>query len=313
VTYGLIMYELERIDSGFRSFAGVQSALAMYPIFKYGSEEQKKTLLPDMALGNKIGCFGLTEHEGGSDPNQMKTRVKKVGESYILNGSKMWITNGSIADIAIIWAKDEENVVRGFIVPTDTPGFISNKIQKKMSMRNSVTSELVFQDVEIPVDSMLPEAKGLSAPLGCLTQARFGIAWGSMGVLESVYDDALNFSQNRKTFNQSISSRQLVQEKLVDMVTDHTKGILIAWRLGKLKDSGTMKYTQVSLAKRENARAALNGARSAREILGGSGITLDYGVIRHMLNMETVDTYEGTRDVHTLVIGRDITGQNALV
>ena len=313
MTYGLIMYELERVDSGFRSFAGVQSALAMYPIYKYGSEDQKKSYLPNMAAGLTIGCFGLTEHEGGSDPDQMKTTARKVGESYLINGSKMWITNGSIADIAIVWAKDEDQIVRGFIVPTDTPGFTANKIQRKMSMRNSITSELIFDDVEIPVTNILPLAKGLSAPLGCLTQARFGIAWGSMGVLESVYSDALSFSNIRSTFDKPIASRQLVQDKLVDMVVDHTKGLLLATRLAQLKDAGKMQYQHVSVAKRENARSALNGARSAREILGGSGITLDYSVIRHMLNMETVDTYEGTHDIHTLVIGRDITGQNALV
>ena len=313
MTYGLIMYELERVDSGFRSFAGVQSALAMYPIYKYGSEDQKQSYLPNMAAGLTIGCFGLTEHEGGSDPDQMKTTARKVGESYLINGSKMWITNGSIADIAIVWAKDDDQIVRGFIVPTDTPGFTANKIQRKMSMRNSITSELIFDDVEIPATNILPEAKGLSAPLGCLTQARFGIAWGSMGVLESVYYDALNFSNIRSTFDKPISSRQLVQDKLVDMVVDHTKGLLLATRLAQLKDAGEMQYQHVSVAKRENARSALNAARSAREILGGSGITLDYSVIRHMLNMETVDTYEGTHDIHTLVIGRDITGQNALV
>ncbi|MBA14696.1 MAG: acyl-CoA dehydrogenase [Chloroflexi bacterium] len=313
MSYGLIMYELERVDSGFRSFAGVQSALAMYPIYKYGSEDQKKKYLPDMATGLTVGCFGLTEHEGGSDPDQMKTTATKVGESYVINGSKMWITNGSIADIAIIWAKDDDQIVRGFIVPTDNPGFKANKIQRKMSMRNSVTSELVFNDLEIPISCMLPDAKGLSAPLGCLTQARFGIAWGSMGVLESVYSDALNFSNIRSTFDKPISSRQLVQDKLVDMVVDHTKGLLLSTRLAQLKDAGKMQYQHVSVAKRENARSALNAARSAREILGGSGITLDYSVIRHMLNMETVDTYEGTHDIHTLVIGRDITGQNALV
>tara|TARA_B100000519_G_scaffold53210_1_gene43996 strand:+ start:157 stop:1314 length:1158 start_codon:yes stop_codon:yes gene_type:complete len=313
MTYGLIMYELERVDSGFRSFAGVQSALAMYPIYKYGCEDQKKSYLPNMAAGLTIGCFGLTEHEGGSDPDQMKTTARKVGESYLINGSKMWITNGSIADIAIVWAKDEDQIVRGFIVPTDTPGFTANKIQRKMSMRNSITSELIFDDVEIPVTNILPQAKGLSAPLACLTQARFGIAWGSMGVLESVYSDALSFSNIRSTFDKPIASRQLVQDKLVDMVVDHTKGLLLATRLAQLKDAGKMQYQHVSVAKRENARSALNGARSAREILGGSGITLDYSVIRHMLNMETVDTYEGTHDIHTLVIGRDITGQNALV
>lgn len=313
VAYGLIMYELERIDSGFRSFASVQGALVMYPIYRYGSEEQKRNYLPQLAAGKMVGCFGLTEHDGGSDPGAMKTRARRDGESYILNGVKMWITNGNIADIAIIWAKDDDDVVRGFVVPTDTPGFQANAIKHKMSMRASVTSELVMEDVRISASQMLPETRGLSAPLSCLTQARYGIAWGALGSLEAVYEDALSFSQSRSTFAKPIASRQLVQTKLVDMVTDHTNGLLLAWRLGVLKDAGTMHHTHVSMAKRRNVRAALNAARSAREILGGSGITLEHPTIRHMLNLETVDTYEGTYDVHTLILGRDITGHNALV
>ena len=313
VPYGLIMYELERVDSGLRSFASVQGALVMYPISRYGSEEQKRTFLPAMAAGQTVGCFGLTEHDGGSDPGAMKTRARKSGETYVLNGTKMWITNGNIADVALIWAKDDDDAVRGFLVPTESAGFRANKIERKMSMRASVTSELVLNDVEVPATAMLPNCKGLSAPLSCLTQARYGIAWGSLGALEGVYEDALRFSQSRSTFGKPIASRQLVQDKLVDMVTDHTKGLLLAWRLGKMKDEGTMGYNHVSVAKRENVRAALKAARTAREILGGSGITLDYSIIRHMLNLETVDTYEGTRDIHTLIIGRDITGENALM
>ena len=313
VAYGLIMYELERVDSGLRSFASVQGALVMYPIYRYGSEEQKKKYLPDMAAGKTVGCFGLTEHDGGSDPGAMKTNAVRDGESYILNGRKMWITNGNIADVALVWAKNEEGRIKGFLVPTDSPGFKANKVDHKMSMRASVTSELVLDDVRVPATALLPEADGLSAPLSCLTQARYGIAWGALGALESVYDDALRFSKSRSTFDKPIAGRQLVQDKLVDMVTDHTRGLLLAWRLGVMKDDGTMAYNHVSVAKRENVRSALKAARSAREILGGSGITLDYGVIRHMLNLETVDTYEGTRDVHTLIIGRDITGENALV
>ena len=313
VAYGLIMYELERIDSGFRSFASVQGALVMYPIYRYGSEEQKHDYLPQLAAGKMVGCFGLTEHDGGSDPGAMKTRARRDGESYILNGVKMWITNGNIADIAIIWAKDDDDVVRGFVVPTDTPGFQANAIKHKMSMRASVTSELVMDEVRIPASQMLPEARGLGAPLSCLTQARYGIAWGALGSLEAVYEDALSFSQSRSTFAKPIASRQLVQTKLVDMVTDHTNGLLLAWRLGVMKDAGTMHHTHVSMAKRRNVRAALNAARNAREILGGSGITLEHPTIRHMLNLETVDTYEGTYDVHTLILGRDITGHNALV
>ena len=313
VAYGLIMYELERVDSGLRSFASVQGALVMYPIYRYGSDEQKKKYLPDMAAGKTVGCFGLTEHDGGSDPGAMKTNAVRDGESYILNGRKMWITNGNIADVALVWAKNEEGRIKGFLVPTDTSGFKANEVDHKMSMRASVTSELVLDDVRVPATALLPEADGLSAPLSCLTQARYGIAWGALGALESVYDDALRFSKSRSTFDKPIAGRQLVQDKLVDMVTDHTRGLLLAWRLGVMKDDGTMAYNHVSVAKRENVRSALKAARSAREILGGSGITLDYGVIRHMLNLETVDTYEGTRDVHTLIIGRDITGENALV
>jgi len=313
VAYGLIMYELERVDSGLRSFASVQGALVMYPIYRYGSEEQKKKYLPDMAAGKTVGCFGLTEHDGGSDPGAMKTNAVRDGESYILNGRKMWITNGNIADVALVWAKNEEGRIKGFLVPTDTSGFKANEVDHKMSMRASVTSELVLDDVRVPATALLPEADGLSAPLSCLTQARYGIAWGALGALESVYDDALRFSKSRSTFDKPIAGRQLVQDKLVDMVADHTRGLLLAWRLGVMKDDGTMAYNHVSVAKRENVRSALKAARSAREILGGSGITLDYGVIRHMLNLETVDTYEGTRDVHTLIIGRDITGENALV
>ena len=313
ISYGLIMYELEHVDSGLRSFASVQGALVMFPIYSYGSEEQKREYLPKMAAGEIIGCFGLTEHEGGSDPGAMRTRAAKDGESYILNGSKMWITNGNIADVALVWAADDEGVVRGFLVPTDTSGFTANAIKHKMSMRASVTSELVMEDCRVPASAMLPDVAGLRGPLSCLTQARYGITWGVLGATEAVYQDALDFSQTRETFGQPIAARQLVQDKLVDMVSDHTRGLLLSWRLAVLKDQGKMGFTQVSLAKRENVRAALNAARSAREILGGSGIVLEHPAIRHMLNLETVDTYEGTHDVHTLILGRDLTGHNALV
>ena len=312
VSYGLIMYELERIDSGLRSFAGVQGALVMYPIHSYGSEEQRREHLPKLASGEVIGCFGLTEHEGGSDPGAMRTTARKDGDSYVLNGAKMWITNGSIADLALVWAKDDDGVVRGFLVPTDTPGFTANRIEHKMSMRASVTSELVMDDCRVPASAMLPKVRGLRGPLSCLTQARYGIVWGVLGATESVYQDALDFSQSRETFGQPIASRQLVQDKLVNMVADHTRGLLLSWRLGVLKDQGRMNFAQVSLAKRENVRAALNAARTAREILGGSGIVLEHPAIRHMLNLETVDTYEGTHDIHTLILGRDLTGHNAL-
>ena len=311
--YGVVGYELERIDSGLRSFCSVQSSLVMYPIWAYGSEEQKRAYLPKLATGEYVGCFGLTEADGGSDPDSnMKTRARRDGGDYILNGSKMWITNGNLAHIAIIWAKDDEGIVRGFIVPTDTKGFRANKIQHKASLRASVTSELVLEDVRVPASAMLPGVKGLKGPLSCLTQARFGIAWGVLGALEAVYTEALEFAKSRTTFGAPIASRQLVQEKLVRMAADHTKGLLLAWRLAQLKDAGTLKPAQVSLGKRDNVRAALNAARAAREILGGSGITLEYHSIRHMLNLETVDTYEGTHDIHTLILGRELTGQNAL-
>lgn len=311
--YGLIAYELERVDAGLRSFCSVQSSLVMYPIYAFGSEEQKLEYLPKLASGEYVGCFGLTEPNGGSDPDgNMKTRARKDGDHYVLNGTKMWITNGNLAQIAVVWAKDDEGVVRGFIVPTNTPGFKANEVKHKASLRASVTSELVFEDVRVPASAMLPGVKGLKGPLSCLTQARFGIAWGALGSLEAVYTEALNFSQTRTTFGKPIGARQLVQEKLVRMMSDHTKGLLVAWRLAQLKDAGTLRPQQVSLGKRDNVRAALSAARAAREILGGSGITLEYHSIRHMLNLETVDTYEGTHDIHTLILGRDITGLNAL-
>ena len=311
IAYGLIMYELERADSGLRSFASVQGALVMYPIYEYGSEEQRDRYLPRLASGELIGCFGLTEHEGGSDPGAMQTKARKKGDGYVLSGRKMWITNGNIAGIALVWAKDDEGTVRGFIVPTDSPGFQANEIKHKMSLRVSVTSELVLDDVLVDESQMLPKANGLRAALSCLTQARYGIAWGALGALESVYTEALAFAQNRVTFGKPIASRQLVQAKLVDMLGDHTRGLLLAWRLGKLKDEGKLAFTQVSVAKRENVRAALEGARAARDILGASGIVLEHNTIRHMLNLETVDTYEGTYDIHTLTLGRDITGISA--
>lgn len=312
-TYGVMVYELERIDAGLRSFASVQSSLVMYPIYTYGSEEQKREFLPKLARGEMIGCFGLTEPDGGSDPDaNMKTRAYRDGDHYVLSGTKMWITNGNLAHIAVVWAKDEAGVVRGFIVPTDTQGFTANEIKHKMSLRASVTSELVLQEVRIPASLMLPKAEGLKAPLSCLTQARFGIAWGALGALEAVYSEALAFAQSRITFGKPIASRQLVKEKLVRMAADHTKGLLLAWRLAQLKDAGKLRPAQVSLGKRDNVRSALHAARSAREILGGSGITLEYHSIRHMLNLETVDTYEGTHDIHTLILGRELTGMNAL-
>ena len=311
VTYGLVAREVERVDSGYRSMMSVQSSLVMYPIHAYGSEEQRRRLLPALASGESIGCFGLTESEGGSDPGAMQTRARRDGDSYVLTGKKMWITNGGTADVALVWAKDDDDVVRGFVVPTETPGFSARPVSQKMSLRVSDTAELLLDEVRVPAETMLPGAKGLSAPLACLTQARYGIVWGVLGVLDAVYSEALEFAQGRRTFGKPIAARQLVQAKLVGMLADHTRGLLMAWRLGRLKDDGEMTYAQVSLAKRENVRSALRAARTAREILGAEGITLGRGAIRHMLNLESVDTYEGTHDIHTLVLGRDITGHQA--
>ena len=310
--YGLMMYELERVDSGLRSAASVQGSLVMHPIDAYGSEEQKQKYLPGLASGELIGCFGLTEADGGSDPGAMRTRARKDGEEYVLNGNKMWITNAPVADIAVIWAKDDEGVVRGFIVPTDTPGFSAPKIGRKMSLRASLTGEIVLQDCRIPACNLLPGSGGLKSPLGCLTSARFGIAFGALGALEAVYAAALAYTTGRTTFGKPIAARQLVQDKLVTMLTQHALGLGLALQLGALKDAGQMTFAQVSLAKRNNVRAALSGARLARELLGGNGITTEYPVIRHMLNLETVDTYEGTHDIHTLIVGREITGLGAL-
>ncbi len=311
VAYGLIMYELERVDSALRSFVSVQGALVMYAVYSQGSEQQKREYLPRLASGDLIGCFALTERQGGSDPSAMETSARAEGDSFVLTGAKMWITNGNIADLAVVWAKDESGAVRGFLVPTDMPGFEAHTVPRKMSLRASDTAELVLQDVRVPASMALPGATGLPAALSCLTQARYGIAWGALGALEDVYEEALAFSKGRSTFGKPIAARQLVQAKLVDMAAAHTRGLLLAWRLGRLKDEGKMSYIHVSLAKRDNVRAALHGARSAREILGAAGITLDHRAVRHMLNLETVDTYEGTYDVHTLLLGRDITGLEA--
>ncbi|MFK7604089.1 acyl-CoA dehydrogenase family protein [Deinococcus sp. SM5_A1] len=314
--YGGMMYELERCDSGLRSAASVQGSLVMYPINTYGSEEQKRQYLPGLAAGDLIGCFGLTEPDGGSDPGAMRTRARKDGGDYVLNGNKMWITNSPVADLAVVWAKLEDDsgkdVVRGFIVPRRAKGFSTPQIHRKMSLRASVTGEIVLEDCRIPAENMLPLSGGLKSPLSCLTSARFGIAWGALGALEAVYQTALEYTTGRTTFGKPIASRQLVQEKLVRMVTDHSTGLLLAVQLGVLKDSGKMTFGQVSVAKRNNVRVALQGARLAREMLGGNGITTEYPVIRHMLNLETVDTYEGTHDIHTLIVGRDLTGLGAL-
>ncbi len=312
IAYGLINYELERGDSGLRSFASVQGALVMYPIFAYGSEEQRRRYLPELAAGRLIGCFGLTESDGGSDPGAMRTRAHRDGAGWILDGSKMWITNSPIADIAIVWAKDDDDVVRGFIVPAGTTGYSAPEIESKMSLRASSTGEIVLEECRVGPEALLPESKGLRSPLGCLTQARYGISWGALGALEAVYTCARDYAATRTTFGKPIAARQLVQDKLVRMVTDHSLGLLMSYQLGRLKDEKRMTFAQVSMAKRNNVRVALNGARLAREILGGNGISTEYPVIRHMLNLETVDTYEGTHDIQTLIIGREITGVNAL-
>ncbi len=310
IAYGLIMQELEAADSGLRSFASVQSALAMYAIYSSGSEEQKQRYIPEMAKGKLIGCFGLTEPDHGSDPGGMETRARRDGDGWVLNGTKRWITNGSIADVAIVWAKVEEGIT-GFIVEKGTPGFTTSDIHGKFSMRASITSELVFEDVRLGKNNHLPEARGLRGPLSCLTQARYGIAWGALGAARSCYHCALDYVKSRKQFSRPLAGYQLVQRKLVDMLTEITKGQMVCLRLGQLKDSGKMRPEHVSFAKRNNVNAALEIARMARDMLGANGIVNEYPVIRHMMNLETVNTYEGTYDVQTLILGREITGESA--
>jgi glutaryl-CoA dehydrogenase len=310
IAYGLIMQELEAADSGLRSFASVQSALSMYAIYAWGSEEQKQRYLPGMAQGKLIGCFGLTEPDHGSDPGGMETRAKPDGGGWILNGTKRWITNGSIADVAVVWAKIDQGIT-GFIVEKGTPGFTTRDIHGKFSMRASITSELHFDDVKLDPKAQLPAARGLKAPLACLTQARYGIAWGALGAARSCYHCALDYVKSRKQFSRPLAGYQLVQNKLVNMLTEITKGQLVCLRLGQMKDAGTMRPEHVSFAKRNNVQAALDIARTARDMLGANGIVNEYPVIRHMLNLETVNTYEGTYDVHTLILGRDITGASA--
>jgi glutaryl-CoA dehydrogenase len=314
VEYGLVMQELERGDSGVRSFVSVQSALVMFPIYAFGTDAQKDQWLPGMAKGEKIGCFGLTEPDFGSNPSGMRTRAKRVGNEYVLNGEKMWITSGSIADVALIWAKSEEdnNRIRGFLVETNRPGFKAQDVHGKWSLRASVTSGLSLQDVRIPVENVLPKTDGLKSPLMCLNQARYGIGWGAIGAAMSCYDTALQYSKLRKQFrDQPIASHQLVQEKLAWMITEITKAQLLALQVGRLKDSGKSAHQHISMAKRNNVWMALECARMARDILGGNGIADDYPVIRHMMNLETVKTYEGTHDIHGLIIGESVTGISA--
>src|SRR6478752_3236270 len=316
VAYGLIMQELERGDSGVRSFASVQGALAMYPIYAFGSEEQKKKYLPKMATGEIIGCFGLTEPDYGSNPSGMITMAKEQQDgSWILNGAKMWITNGSTAKIAVVWAKTNgdpsDKSIRGFIVPTDSKGFKAKDQKGKLSLRASDTSELVFQDVHLPADAILPKSAGLKSPLMCLTQARYGIAWGALGAAIACFEEALEYSKTRVMFERPIGGFQIQQVRLANMLTEIVKGQLVSLHLGRLKDAGTFTPQQVSLAKRNNVNIATEIAREARRLLGANGILAEYSAMRHMANLESVYTYEGTHDVHSLILGQAVTGLNA--
>jgi glutaryl-CoA dehydrogenase len=307
VSYGLVMQELERGDSGLRSFVSVQGALTMYPIFAFGSEEQKRRWLPLLAKGEKIGCFGLTEPDHGSDPGGMETRARRTGKGWVLNGTKRWITNGSMSDIAIVWAKSDDEI-KGFIVETRTAGFQAPEIKNKLSLRASVTSDLILDDVVVPDENLLPKSSGLKSPLMCLNQARYGIAWGAIGAAMACYDCAVDYTKGRTQFDKPIAQFQLVQEKLAHMLTEITKGQLLSWRLGRLKDEDRLHFAQTSMAKRNNVRVALETARLARDLMGASGITLEYPVFRHMCNLESVYTYEGTDHIHALILGEYITG-----
>ena len=311
VEYGLVMQEMERGDSGVRSFVSVQSALVMYPIHAFGSDEQKNEWLPQLAKGDKLGCFGLTEPDFGSNPGGMRTRAKKDGKDYILNGEKMWITSGTLADVAVIWAKvdDEDGNVRGFLVDTKLPGFTAYDVHGKWSLRASVTSGLSMQDVRVPASALLPKSGGLKSPLMCLNQARYGISWGALGAAMSCYDTALQYTLLRKQFrDEPIASHQLIQDKLTWMISEITKGQLLSLQVGRMKDAGTVQHQHISMAKRNNVWMALECARLSRDMLGGNGITDDYPIMRHMMNLESVKTYEGTHDIHSLIIGHSVTG-----
>ncbi|MFZ2526990.1 MAG: acyl-CoA dehydrogenase family protein [Rhodococcus sp. (in: high G+C Gram-positive bacteria)] len=308
--YGLACLELEAVDSGIRSLVSVQGSLAMFAIHHYGSEDQKQEWLPRMAAGKAIGCFGLTEPDFGSNPAGMRTNAKRDGDDWILNGTKMWITNGSVADVAVVWARTDDGI-RGFVVPTDTPGFSAPEIKHKMSLRASVTSELVLEDVRLPESAMLPEAKGLSGPLGCLNEARFGIIFGAIGAARDCLESAISYAQDRRVFDKSLAAYQITQVKIADMALEVGKGHLLAYHLGRLKDRGEVRSEQVSTGKLNNVREAIAVARECRTILGANGITLEYPVIRHANNLESVLTYEGTSEVHQLVIGKALTGEAA--
>ena len=311
ISYGLMMQEIERGDSGIRSTASVQGSLVMYPINAYGSEEQKKKYLPKLATGEWMGCFGLTEPDYGSDPSSMVTNFKDMGDHYLLNGTKMWISNSPFAQVAIVWAKNENGEIHGLIVERGMEGFSTPETHGKWSLRASSTGELVFDNVKVPKDNILPNVKGLKGPLGCLNQARYGIAWGALGAAMDCYDTALRYSKERKQFGKPIGGFQLQQKKLAEMITEITKGQLLVWRLGVLKNENRATPAQISMAKRNSVETALNVAREARQILGGMGITGEYPIMRHMMNLESVVTYEGTHDIHLLITGMDITGLNA--
>ncbi|MEE8497385.1 MAG: acyl-CoA dehydrogenase family protein [Acidimicrobiia bacterium] len=310
VDYGLACVELEYGDSGARSFVSVQGSLAMFPIWAFGSEEQKQEWLPRMAAGEAIGCFGLTEADAGSDPGAMRTVARRDGDDWVLDGTKMWITNGGIADVAVVWTQSDEGVL-GFIVPTKTPGFSSNEIHQKMSLRASVTSELVLDAVRLPGSALLPEVRGLKGPLACLSEARFGIMFGAVGAARACFDTALDYATERKTFGKPIGSFQLIQRQLVEMAIGVNRGMLLAMHIGRMKDSGTINAAHISMGKLDNVRMALDVARTARSVLGANGITLEYPVIRHMNNLESVYTYEGTNEIHTLILGQALTGISA--
>ncbi|PHR73261.1 MAG: acyl-CoA dehydrogenase [Lutibacter sp.] len=311
ISYGLIMQELERGDSGVRSTASVQSSLVMYPIWKYGSEAQKHKYLPKLASGEFIGCFGLTEPNHGSNPGGMETKFKDMGDHYLLNGAKMWISNAPFADIGVVWAKNEEGRIHGLIVERDMEGFSTPETHNKWSLRASATGELIFDDVKVPKENLLPKKSGLGAPLGCLDSARYGIAWGAIGAAMDCYDTALRYSKERIQFGKPIAAFQLQQKKLAEMITEITKAQLLTWRLGVLKNENKATTAQISMAKRNNVDMALNIAREARQVLGAMGISGEYSIMRHMMNLESVITYEGTHDIHLLITGMDITGENA--
>jgi glutaryl-CoA dehydrogenase len=311
VAYGLVCMELEAGDSGVRSISSVQGSLAMYAIWRWGSEEQKQRWLPPMHEGDVIGCFGLTEPDAGSDPASMRTQARRDGSDWVLNGTKMWITNGSIADIAVVWARTDDGAINGFVVETGSPGFSAPEMKKKLSLRASVTSELVLDDVRVPEENRFPEVSTLRGPLSCLNEARYGIVWGAVGAARACFEAALDYAKERRVFEKPIAAYQLTQQKLAEMALEVNRGTLVALHLGRMKDEGTLRPEHVSMGKMGNVRGALEVCRTARTILGGNGITLEYPVIRHMNNLESVLTYEGTHEVHTLVVGNALTGENA--